>query len=237
MRFVRWELVNSSKATAIPRRTVGMRDLLCDSALLVTALTTGANEKHFATLRSECKTLVAQFDAALERRNFTVDVRADAIVAQCALLDETALRHLHDNDKANWIAEPLQVERLAHHNAGEYVFERLNARMRDARVNVELLECYAAILGLGFMGRYSLDGETQRDALIATLNAQIERLRPAQPALLTEHGGRRMSDWFRRLSPWAIAATMAVLALVVWLIWHVALDAQLAASFLKPVKP
>jgi predicted component of type VI protein secretion system len=116
MRFVRSELVNSSRATAMPRRTVGMRDLLRDSALLVTALTTGASEKHFATLRSECKTLVAQFDASLERRNFTVDVRTDAIVAQCALLDETALRHLHDNDKANWISEPLQVERLAHHS-------------------------------------------------------------------------------------------------------------------------
>jgi type VI secretion system protein ImpK len=97
------------------------------------------------------------------------------------------------------------------------------------------MECYAAILGLGFMGRYSLEGKRQRDALIANLNAQIEWLRPApQPALLTERDGRRMGDWFRRLSPWAIAALIAGPALFVWLIWHVALDAQLAASF--PVK-
>lgn len=103
----------------------------------------------------------------LTQRGFTRDVIDDAIVAQCALLDETALRYLDDHSKAQWVTQPLQVERLKHHNAGEYVFERLQARMREASPQVDLLECYAAVLGLGFMGRYAIEGKEKRDVVIS----------------------------------------------------------------------
>jgi type VI secretion system protein ImpK len=215
----------------------GIRELLRDSALLVTNLSSGGKAEDFATLRNRCKQIVQDFTLALDQRGFTRDVRDDAIVAQCALLDETALRHLDETKKALWIAEPLQVERLNHHNAGEYVFERLEARMREPSPNIGLLECYAAVLGLGFKGRYALESDASRDALLSRLNTLLERLRPTQSeTFLVERDGQRLGDWFHRLSPWAIAGIATFIALVAWFSWHLALDAQLASMLTAAVK-
>jgi type VI secretion system protein ImpK len=230
----------STRVAAEPSSTAskGIRELLRDSALLVTTLSTGGKAEDYISLRKRCEDLVQTFTNVLDERGFSRDVRDDAVVAQCALLDETALRHLDDDKKLKWITEPLQVEKLKHHNAGEYVFERLDARMREPSPDVGLLECYAAVLGLGFRGRYALESEGSREALVKRLNALIDRLRPAQPdTLLIEHDGRRLSSWLHRLSPWAIAGMALVLASAVWLAWHVALDAQLASILPKAVKP
>ncbi|MFP3675368.1 DotU family type IV/VI secretion system protein, partial [Bacillus sp. SIMBA_031] len=59
-------------------------------------------------------------------------------------------------------AQPLQVEQFGEHDAGKHVFDRLSERMREAPPNIELLECYATVLGLGFKGRYAREGELQR---------------------------------------------------------------------------
>jgi type VI secretion system protein ImpK len=211
------------------RTTPGMRDLLRDTALLVATLSTGGTADAFDTLRRRCVQLTAQFDAALAQRGHAADVRADALVAQCALLDETALRHLDMDSKSRWLAQPLQVDRFSQHDAGERVFERLEARMREASPHVDLLECYGAILGLGFRGRYAIEGEAKRQALMATLNAQLGRLRPDEPGtFITDRGRRRLAERLRSLSPWAIAGCAGVIALIVWLAWNSALDAQLA---------
>jgi type VI secretion system protein ImpK len=208
----------------------GIRDLLRDTALFVATLSTGGAAEDFATLRTRCKSMVADFGAALDRRNYPEDVREDAVKAQCALLDETALQHLSEQDKPLWSAQPLQVERFKQHDAGERVFERLEFRMRERSPQVDLLECYAAVLGLGFLGRYAIHGENERQTLIAELNALIERLQPQRErSLIIDQPGRRFGDWIRRASPWAIAGIGCVVALVTWFAWHVALDAQLAA--------
>jgi type VI secretion system protein ImpK len=215
----------------------GIRELLRDSALLVTNLTSGGKAEDYGTLRNRCKQIVQDFTSALDQRGVTRDVRDDAIVAQCALLDETALRHLDDAKKALWIAEPLQVERLNHHNAGEYVFERLEARMREPSPDIGLLECYAAVLGLGFKGRYALESDASRDVLLTRLNALLERLRPRQSeTFLVERDGQRFGDWLHRLSPWALAGIATLIALVTWFLWHLALDAQLASMLTAAVK-
>ncbi len=159
-------------------------------------------------------------------------------MAQCALLDEIALRHLGEHDKVEWAARPLQVSRFNKHDAGEFVFERLNARMHEAPPNVDLLECYAMMLGLGFMGRYALEGSAKRDALIARLTAQIAPLRPArQPGVLVDRQAPRPGDWFHRVLPWAIAGLCVAMTLTVWLAWRIALDAQLVSVIPQAVKP
>ncbi|GAB5095813.1 DotU family type IV/VI secretion system protein [Caballeronia sp. LZ001] len=228
-------LLRSTKPTIEP--AAGLTGLLRASALLVTTLSAGGKASDFELLRHRCKELVEAFETALTQHGYSHDVGDDAIVALCALLDETALRHLDPVNKNKWIAEPIQVERLQHHNAGEYVFERMAIRMREAAPSIDLLECYAAILGLGFRGRYALEDETKRNALITSLNAQVEQLRPSQqPVFLIEHGGRRLGSWFQRLSPWGIAGLCAVVALAVWFAWHVALDAQLVSTIPSGIK-
>jgi type VI secretion system protein ImpK len=221
-----------------PAHVSGMRDLLRDTALFVANLSTGGRAGDFTALRARCASMVAELSAALERRGYPEDVCDDAVKAQCALLDETALLHLSDHDKPLWSAQPLQVEKFKQHDGGERVFERLEFRMRERAPEVDLLQSYAAILGLGFLGRYAVHGENERQALIAELNTLIGRLRPeGERSLVIDQLGRRFGDWLRRVSPWAIAGLGCAVALVTWTIWHIALDVQLAALIPHAVKP
>ncbi|MET3449123.1 type VI secretion system protein ImpK [Ralstonia sp. 1138] len=207
----------------------GMRSLLRDTALLATTLAASGTTQDVVALRRRCVELMDQFAQALERRGYPEDVRQDALIAQCGLLDEIALRRLSGENHANWEANPLQVERFNIHDAGERVFARLEQRMREAPPCVDLLECYSAILGLNFVGRYAREGEAKRTALVDALNAQLQQLRgtPAR-AFFADRGSRRFADWFVRLSPWAIAGVFGLVALLVWLAWTAALDSQLA---------
>jgi type VI secretion system protein ImpK len=228
----------SREPSVAPASAGGIRDLLRDTALFVANLTTGGTAENFDTLRRGCLTMIEQFDAALRHRRYPDDVREDAVMAQCALLDETALHCLSESDKVAWSTQPLQVQKFKQHDAGERVFDRLDFRMRERSPQVDLLECYAAILGLGFLGRYALEGKDKRQALIGELNALIERLRPdGEPSFIIDQAGRRFGDWLHRLSPWAIAGIACVIALVTWLAWHAALDAQLASVIPNAVKP
>jgi type VI secretion system protein ImpK len=207
----------------------GIRDLLRDTALLVTRLSQGGKTESVTVLRQRCDQLMSEFAAALQQRGVAADVREDALYAQCGLLDEAVLRALPMDNKPKWDAHPLQVERNGRHDAGERVFERLTLRMRETLPNVDLLEAYAAILGLGFMGRYARGGPAQRASLIATLNAQLEKLRPAAMGrFVIDRSGRRLADWLYRLSPWAVAGLGCVAAALVNLIWNQALTLQLA---------
>jgi type VI secretion system protein ImpK len=217
----------------------GIRDLLRDTALLVSMLTQGGTSEPAEQLRKHCVELMAAFSAALEQRGFAADVREDAQYAQCGLLDEAVLRCPSIKDRSSWEAHPLQVERFGKLDAGDYVFDRLTERLRAASPHVDLLECYAAILGLGFMGRYAREGVAKRAVLMATLNARLESLRPAVTrTFIADRGARRVADWFYRLSPWRIAGIGCLAAALVYLIWGQALDAQLAhlssAAALKP---
>jgi len=213
----------------------GIRDLLRDTALLVTSLAPGGQALDDDGLRERCRQLIEHFSEALSRRSYPDDVRREALIAQCGLLDETALRCLPDEMRAGWALKPLQVEKFNLHDAGETVFERLEARMREPSPNIDLLECYSAILGMGFVGRYAREGEAKRVALTTTLNAQLAKLRPSSAhAFVADRAGRRLSDWFYRLSPWAIAGLVCVVAVIVWVVWATVLDAQLA--HLAPAK-
>jgi type VI secretion system protein ImpK len=207
-----------------------MRALLRDTALQVSLLAQGATTESVPVLRQRCLHLVHEFDASLEARHVPRDVKEDAIHAQCGLLDEMAMTHLSPDGRSQWDAYPLQVERSGNHNAGEEVYERLAVRMRETPSNIELLECYAAVLGLGFRGRYARDeNEHERAALIKTLNAQISKARPgAQPSFIIDSGGGNRFGWLRHVSPWAIAGFACVVAALVWFAWGHALDTQVA---------
>lgn len=207
----------------------GIRDLLRETALLVTTLAYGGKVEDATGFRNRCVELIEHFSNALERRGYPNDVREDALNAQCGLLDETALHFLPEESRDGWQLKPLQVELFNLHDAGERVIDRLEARMREASPQIDLLECYSAILGLGFVGRYAREGETNRTALLTSLNAQLATLRssPVRP-FIADRAQRRLCDWFHRLSPWATAGLACVAAAMVWIVWTTTLDFQLA---------
>jgi type VI secretion system protein ImpK len=214
-----------------------IRDLLRDTALLVTSLAPSGNVPDAVALREHCRQLIERFSVALEQRGYADDVREEALIAQCGLLDETALRCLPTASRAGWELKPLQVERFGLHDAGERVFDRLAVRMREASAQIDLLECYAAILGIGFLGRYAREGEAKRVEVITALNLCIEKLRPSTDRpFVADRPGRRLSDWFYRLSPWAIAGLACAAAAIVWMIWATMLDMQVANVHPVPEK-
>jgi type VI secretion system protein ImpK len=216
----------------------GIRDLLRDTALFVSKLDANDFATGYETIRVECNAMIDKFGAALVRRGYMGDVLDDATLAQCALLDEIALKGLIGADRDMWASQPLQVTKFNQHDAGERVFDRLDVRLRERVPRVDLLQCYATILGLGFKGRYAVNGDAARDMLIADLNARLEKVRAADPrTLLVDQSGQRFGDVIRRLSPWTIAVVAGVVSFVLWLLWHVALDAQLTGLASKAIKP
>jgi type VI secretion system protein ImpK len=200
-----------------------IRALLADTALLVSTLKAGGSIGKVPELRQRCMESIRTLSAELERRDVPADIRQDAMLAQCALLDESVLLHLKGEARTGWEIKPLQVECFNRHDAGSYVFERLDARMREPAPNASLLEAYAAILGLGFNGRHVVDPDGRQRVVIA-LEAMLTRLgRGTQPAFTVDHSRARIGDWFRRLSPWGVFVLGCVVAGVVYAIWNGAL--------------
>ncbi|WP_439889634.1 DotU family type IV/VI secretion system protein [Ralstonia sp. 25C] len=217
---------------------IGLRDLLRDTALEVTTLSGGGKTANGPDLRTHCLKLISDFHAALDLLGLPADVRQEIAIAQCGLLDETALRHLPAEQKAAWEAAPLQVELFEQHDAGERVFDRLGERMREAAPHVELLQFYAAILGLGFIGRYAREGETKLTALKAALAAKLEQLSPATaPTFVIDRPKLRLADRLSALSPWGLAGLACLAAALLWLVCSAALDAQLAHLASQAARP
>ncbi|CAE6854363.1 hypothetical protein R75461_07632 [Paraburkholderia nemoris] len=203
--------------------------LFRNTALEVSLLAQGATTAAVPQLRQRCLELVEEFESALEARRAPADVKRDAVYAQCGLLDETVLVQLPEEIRSQWAAQPLQVERFGEHDAGEHVFDRLAERMREAPPNVELLECYAVVLGLGFKGRYAREGATQRTAVVKALNDLLARFAPkGDDGLIVDAARTRGLDWLYRLSPWAVAGLACAAAVIVFVAAGQALDLQVS---------
>lgn len=212
-----------------------MRAQLRDTALEVSLLSQDTTEHSAFELRKRCLQVVDDFDRALQAKQLPQDVREDAVYAQCGLLDETALRCLPDDERSKWDAQPLQVERFGNHDAGERIYERIAIRVREIPPNVALLECYAAVLGLGFLGRYANEGELRRAELVTLLNERILRAEPRRDGFVIDTVSGTRLDWLRRLSPWTIAGIVCVTAALIWFVLGQSLDVQLAS--LPRLKP
>ncbi|QRN55035.1 DotU family type IV/VI secretion system protein [Dyella caseinilytica] len=203
-----------------------MRECLRETALQVSLMAQGGRSQSVEALRERCMSVVTEFELALDALQVPEDVRNELVHAQCALLDEVALSNPSPEDHGEWAAHPLQVERFGNYDAGERVFDKLSERMRQAPPNVEVLQCYAAILGLGFRGRYAREGEAARKALIMSLQSLLAKLQPAVDQSFIIDKTRRYT-WFR-LSPWAATVAACIVAACVYVACNRVLDVQLA---------
>jgi type VI secretion system protein ImpK len=223
------------KATSLPT----LRALLRDTALQVSKISQDETTDAVATLRERCASLVRNLDSALEARRVPQDLSDDLVMAQCALLDECALTHLSGNLQQEWEAQPLQVERFGIHDAGARVFNRLDIRMRELPPNVDLLECFNIVLGLGFKGHYAYDddAEARRLLLIGELQQRIAQFRrEPTPSFIVDEPTKDPFAWLRKLSPWAVAATSSFLAAMLWVALDLSLNADVARLFTFAVR-
>ncbi len=202
---------------------------LRDTALTVTELADSARPTAgFETFRAKCVEQVARLREEFVASGQPVDVIEDAAYAQCALLDEVALGRLQGADRDAWEREPMQVAQFQSHNAGEMLIARIERRLADPQPVLPLLAVFHAVLGLGFRGRYALEGASARTALMRAIDERLDRAgwRNASGPVLVTVG--KTPRW-RQLSPLAWVVTAGVGAGLV----YVALDRWLAAAITR----
>lgn len=216
----------AAPTASIPLLPVALRD----TALTVTGLASNAAPTAFDAFRRKCTEQIERLRSELTTAGHPRDVVEDATYAQCALLDEAALSSLKGVDRDAWEREPLQVSEFQSHDAGEELIVRIERRLAQPQPVMPLLAIFAAVLDLGFRGKFALDG---RDARVALMRALDERLGrhgegsdSSGPVVVGTGNGRR---WFGNLSPLA----WVVIALVGAGVIYVALDQWLTASIAR----
>ncbi|MEM5325050.1 DotU/TssL family secretion system protein [Paraburkholderia sp. JHI2823] len=147
---------------------------LRDTARTVVALVSG-NAPSLEALRKDADAQINGLREELQRRGHPRDVIDDALYAQCALLDEAALNGLDGEARDAWEREPLQVRVFGRNDAGEELLRRIGQRLREANPVPPLLVIFAAVLGLGFKGRYAVNEGEARARLIHSIEERLAR--------------------------------------------------------------
>ncbi len=149
---------------------------------------------------------------------------ADAELALTAFVDEAVIASAHP-ERAAWLAQPLQAERLGERSAGTRFFERLQGPREQAPPQA-VLELYLACLWLGFQGIHALEQQAQLDAYRHRLGSWLDDgASPApwsEPAVHGPAGGGQRVGWF-----WS---AVAVVALAVLAYLHAGVQIERAAG-------
>ncbi|OGP80594.1 MAG: type VI secretion system protein ImpK [Deltaproteobacteria bacterium RBG_16_49_23] len=123
----------------------------------------------YEQVKADIVRFLTQSEMAVKRGLFSQEDYDLARFMVCAWVDEAILNSSW-NQKGHWQREPLQ--RLYYHtlDAGEEVFERLNALGLHQR---EVREVYYLCLALGFMGRYHHKGDEYLLEQLKTSNLKL----------------------------------------------------------------
>lgn len=204
---------------------------LRDTALTVSDLyqASGRSSEWAKQVLKNCIDQIAHLKAELRTRGLSPDQIDDAVCAQCALLDEVALRNLEGDARNEWERNPLQLAELKVNDAGEELVRRIEQRLHDAQPTGLLLAIFASVLDLGFTGRLALDGHDARARLRRALD---ERLGVTSQSDDSNEDGAVIvrapvtRTWGQRISPLGCVALACVAMSLIWF----AIDSWLDAS-------
>ncbi|AQV93821.1 DotU family type IV / VI secretion system protein [Cupriavidus necator] len=199
---------------------------LRDTALTIAGLADAAQAPDFAAFRTNCLNQVKRLQEELRASGQPADVVEDAAYAQCALLDEVALNRLQGDGRDAWERAPLQVDQFESHDAGDALITRIERRLAEPQPVLPLLAVFQSVLGLGFQGRYALDGANARIALMRAIDERLHRagVHPGGgPVLVTASKPRRRLGHLSPLGWLALAIVGAGLV-------YIALDRWLALA-------
>ncbi|MGZ2746671.1 DotU/TssL family secretion system protein [Burkholderia stagnalis] len=195
-----------------------------DTALTVASLRSGLVPHSFDALRKTCSQQIARLRDEMISAGHPHDVMEDAVYAQCALLDESALRNLAGEDRDAWEREPLQIGEFQRHDAGDEVISRIERRLAEPRPVLPLLAIFGAVLSLGFTGKLALGGQDAHAMLLRTIDERLGgSLGASGPVIVKSDAAHRRH---RRLAPlvWLVLSVVATGAL------YLALDGWLSGS-------
>lgn len=203
--------------------------LLQDTYLLVVELQQKAATKDGAELWNHCAAQVERCRKSLNDAGVSQRTIALICYAQCALIDETVMRHATAQSHAIWASKPLQAQFFNRHQAGEQLYEDMREALARSAPDRLALTCYHRVLMLGFLGRYRDEGAPEREQLLTALNEHVEPLTGAGSApVLVRGGGGSWHHWLGQ--PWLHLAGAAIVLAAVWLMLHRVLVDAVAVS-------
>jgi type VI secretion system protein ImpK len=187
-----------------------------DTALTVVQLGRRNDSPSFESLRLRCREQIQHLRGELKMASHADDVIHDAVYAQCALLDETALRHLNSRDRDAWEREPLQVAEFGTHDAGEALIALMHKRLQQPQSSRPLLEIFFVVLALGFKGRFALERPGAHDAMIRMLRDRLDLPGENLTGVIVRSGSKR--SFFARLSLPFFVLLALVTTVIVWVL-------------------
>ncbi|MDS7912763.1 type VI secretion system protein TssL, short form [Klebsiella pasteurii] len=133
------------------------------------------------------------------------------LYAYCALLDESVLnRDKQDDGYRKWRKDPLQARFFSTLNAGEELWERIRAILREAAPDTAVLTCLYRTLQLGFVGQYRAQDDERREDVVRALSERVPPFTLTQETPVVVRASRLRSG--RRMYWLGWAAGVAVLA-------------------------
>ena len=205
--------------------------------------TVSAKQPPYNQVKADVLRLLTQSEGCVKKGLFSQEDYDLARFMICAWVDEAILNSSW-NDKSQWQREQLQRQYYHTLDAGEEVFERLNALGFHQR---EVREVYYLCLALGFMGRYHHKGDEYLLEQLKTSNLKVlmgssvglpslERAELFPEALPTESIEIGPQKHRLRFAPLTIACLVGPVVLfgLLFLVYQFSLSG-IAENFLKSV--
>nr|WP_061160188.1 DotU family type IV/VI secretion system protein [Caballeronia temeraria] len=203
---------------------------LRDTALTVADFADHSTETSAADLKATCKAHIVALTSELNAKGYPPDVIEDALYAQCALLDEAALKRFKGDERDDWERRPLQLDEFNTNDAGEELVRRIRERLRDPRPVRPLLAIFGAVLDLGFTGQLALEGGEAKARLRQDIDARLGIVRiPAEEDDLSVVAKAPIArPWTQRISPLAGVVLACTAVGLAWFGINGWLDASVA---------
>lgn len=205
--------------TKVPTRSVDVDALLQDTWLQVISLRQGASclEGEGLDFWQKCVAAVENVRQKLQDADVSEQNVQHILYAQCALLDESVKgRGVQDDAYFVWCNSPLQAHFFNTLDAGDRLYERIRAVLREPAPDSAVLTCFHRVLMLGFQGGYSSLAATEREQLVSQLSALVPAFRfaPSLPVLAVASSRSSIGIWLRC---WPVRIGLAVC--LVTLLW------------------
>ncbi len=169
-------------------------------------------------LRERIQGLLATTERDASRAGASAKEIEDAKFAIVALIDETILSSDWD-DKAHWLAKPLQLELYNRYDAGEAFFTRLE-ELRSRSGSDEVLEVYYLCMTLGFKGKYQIHDTGKLRILIEEVHSSLQSNPLMKPGRLSPHGrphDQIAAEVKKKLPMWVVLAVSIAAGLFLYL--------------------
>ena len=172
-----------------------------------------------AVFRDKIRELINQIEIKAQKSAVPTAEIDHTKFALIAFVDECVITSDWDQ-REDWIANPLQMEIYGRFDAGDQFFTRLETFLQNPGANAAVTGVYYTCLGLGFKGRYAIDGEEELSLLISKTNDALKKTVVSIPETLSPSAvpekSARSSD--TKFLSWYLGFGTILLALVFYLI-------------------